>query len=213
MANVDETSWREQGKKRWLWVVTTALATLFMIRDSRGKMVAQELLGTDFLGVVISDRYSSYHWVDEKRHQYCWAHLKRDFKGMADSHNTATQKVGKRLQGCLKNLFRWWRKLKKGRLKREFFRHYVKQTLAPQVEALLREGSQCGHAAKYDGMCREILRRKERLWTFVWIEGVALCAKLDGTDRRQSIELYRATLEYTHVPNTSQVVASPPSRS
>ena len=172
VANVDETSWLEQGKKRWLWVVTTALATLFVIRDSRGKTVAQELLGEDFLGIVISDRYASYHWVDEARHQYCWAHLKRDFKGMVDSRNVATQAVGKELLMHLKNLFKWWRKVKEGRLTRDFFRGYIKNTLAPQIEALLEEGSRCGHTSKYDGMCRKILRHKECLWTFAWFEGV-----------------------------------------
>lgn len=172
VANVDETSWREQGKKRWLWVVATALATLFVIRDSRRKTVAQELLGEDFLGIVISDRYSSYHWVDEACHQYCWAHLKRDFKGMVDSRNPMTQTVGEELLQHLKNLFKWWRKVKKGRLKREFFKHYVKTTLAPRIEALLEEGSRCGHTSKYDGMCRKILRHKECLWTFAWFEGV-----------------------------------------
>lgn len=81
VAKIDETSWREQGKRRWLWVVTTALATLFVIRDSRRKTIAQELLGEDFLGIVISDRYSSYHWIDEARHQYCWAHRHRPWRG------------------------------------------------------------------------------------------------------------------------------------
>jgi len=141
-------------------------------RVSRGKTGGQELFGEGFLGIVISDGYSSYHWVDEARHQYCWAHLKRDFKGMVDSRNAATQAVGKELLIHLKNLFKWWRKIKEGRLKRDFFKHYVKNTLSPRIEALLEEGSRCGHTSKYDGMCRKILRHQECLWTFAHVDGV-----------------------------------------
>lgn len=90
---------------------------------------------------------------------------------MVDSRNPLTQAVGKELLIHLKNLFKWWRKVKTGRITRAFFRGYVEATLAPQIEALLEKGSTCGHAGKYDGMCREILRHKACLWTFAWFEG------------------------------------------
>jgi transposase len=40
-----------------------------------------------------------------------------------------------------------------------------------EVERLLEVGSQCG-AAKTEGTCCEILKRREALWTFVQVEGV-----------------------------------------
>lgn len=35
--------------------------------------------GEDFPGVVGTDRYGAYHWVDPHRRPLCWAHLTRDF--------------------------------------------------------------------------------------------------------------------------------------
>src|SRR5215813_3362017 len=36
VAHLDETSWREGGKRAWLWVTVTSLVTVFLIRMSRG---------------------------------------------------------------------------------------------------------------------------------------------------------------------------------
>jgi transposase len=171
VANVDETSWRDNGKKRWLWVLATALATIFMIRRTRGKISAQALLGKDFGGIVISDRFVSYYWIDDSRHQFCWAHLKRDFQAMEESKNAASQDVGRALIKAKKKLFKWWRRVKCGKMKRRQFQLLVEKTLAPEVRKHLKRGSDCGHH-KHDGVCREILRHFESLWTFVRLEGV-----------------------------------------
>src|SRR4051794_17547548 len=83
-AHADETSWREAGQRRWLWVVVTAVATVFTIAPSRGRGVIQGLLGAAFAGYLITDRWSAYTWVDPTRRQVCWAHLKRDFQKRVD---------------------------------------------------------------------------------------------------------------------------------
>ena len=51
---------------------------------SRSQKTAQELLGEQFQGILISDRYSAYNWVDVEQRQLCWAHLKRDLTAMAE---------------------------------------------------------------------------------------------------------------------------------
>ena len=40
-----------------------------------------------------------------------------------------------------------------------------------EVERLLEAGSRCG-VPKTEGVCREILKRRQALWTFVHLEGV-----------------------------------------
>jgi transposase len=40
-----------------------------------------------------------------------------------------------------------------------------------EVEQLLEAGSRCG-VPKTEGVCRDILKRREALWTFVHLEGV-----------------------------------------
>jgi transposase len=57
VANADETRWREQTKRCWLWAATTALVTVCLLRPRRSSAVAKELRGADFAGIVGSDRY------------------------------------------------------------------------------------------------------------------------------------------------------------
>jgi transposase len=53
--HVDETRWKESGKRCWLWVVVGTAATVFRIAASRGKQVWQGMLGDDYAGILTSD--------------------------------------------------------------------------------------------------------------------------------------------------------------
>jgi len=44
VAHVDETRWQEGKGRAWLWVVVTQVATVFLIRLSRGAQVAKEMI-------------------------------------------------------------------------------------------------------------------------------------------------------------------------
>jgi|GEM_PF-3096023 len=66
-----ETSWREGGKRAWLWVAVTSLVTAFLIRMSRGGQVVRELLGEHFSGILVTDRYSAYNWYPVRWRQLC----------------------------------------------------------------------------------------------------------------------------------------------
>jgi hypothetical protein len=41
-------------------VAVTSWVTVFAVRMSRGGLVARELLGEAFAGIVVTDRYSAY---------------------------------------------------------------------------------------------------------------------------------------------------------
>ncbi|MGD9853686.1 MAG: IS66 family transposase [Planctomycetaceae bacterium] len=73
VVNMDETGWRENGRRAWLWTVVGTAATLFAVRASRSRKVVKELLGETFAGIVGSDRYSAYSHLPDERHQFCWA--------------------------------------------------------------------------------------------------------------------------------------------
>ena len=47
-AYVDETGWLEGRARAWLWTAVTASVTVFVVRLSRIRQVAQELLGERF---------------------------------------------------------------------------------------------------------------------------------------------------------------------
>ena len=57
IANVDETSWKEAGQRRWLWVAVTTVCTLFRVAQHRSTAALQRRLGANYTGLVGSDRY------------------------------------------------------------------------------------------------------------------------------------------------------------
>ena len=83
-AGIDDTSWRENRRKAQLWVVLTAMTTVFTIAAKRSGAVAKALLGSKPNQVVTSDRHSSFEWIDPAWRQICWSHLERDFQAMID---------------------------------------------------------------------------------------------------------------------------------
>lgn len=61
--HMDETGWKEGGKKAWLWVVVAPLVTYFHLARRRTKNVAQQLLGENYDKIAICDRFSAYLWI------------------------------------------------------------------------------------------------------------------------------------------------------
>src|SRR5712692_1978638 len=169
VAHLDETSWRQGGKRAWLWVAVTSWVTIFVVRMSRGGQVARELLGEGFSGTLVTDRYSAYNWYPVRWRQLCWAHLLRDFAAMRD-RGGYSEELGDALLTQAHQMFTWWHRVREGTLKRSTFRSYM-TPLRREVERLLEAGRRCG-IPKTAGTCRDILQRREALWTFVQVEGV-----------------------------------------
>ena len=67
----DETSWRESGRAAWLWTAVAVKLSVFLIRRSRGGDVARELIGAEFKGTHVSDRWSGYEWIPIDQRQVC----------------------------------------------------------------------------------------------------------------------------------------------
>jgi transposase len=169
VAHLDETSWRQGGKRAWLWVAVTSLVTVFLVRMSRGGQVARELLGEPFSGILVTDRYSAYNWYPVRWRQVCWSHLLRDFEAMR-GRGGCSEEIGDALLAQAHQMFTWWHRVREGTLNRSTFRSYM-TPLRREVERLLDAGSRCG-VPKTDGTCRDILKRREALWTFVQVDGV-----------------------------------------
>lgn len=168
-AYLDETGWREGGQRAWLWTAVTAYVTVFVVRLSRSAKVAQELLGEQFWGWLITDRWRAYSWYPIWRRQLCWAHLLRDIEAMV-TRGGRSQEIGEALQVQARQMFHGWHRVCGGTLTHASFRTYM-QPIRWEVERLLEAGQTCG-APKTEGTCREILKRRQALWTFVRHEGV-----------------------------------------
>ena len=59
--------------KGWLWVIATRLVKVFSVELSRGQVIAKKLLGETFEGILISDRYPAYNWLNDHHRQVGWA--------------------------------------------------------------------------------------------------------------------------------------------
>ena len=117
VAHLDETSWRQAGKRAWLWVAVTSWGTVFVVRMSRGGRVARELLGETFAGILVTDRYSAYNWYPVRWRQLCWAHLLRDFEAMR-ARGSRSEELGEALLAQAHQMFTWWHRVRENTLQR-----------------------------------------------------------------------------------------------
>lgn len=100
----DETSYRVDGERWWLWTFSTEEDTLLVLRPSRGEGVVREILGEGFRGkVIVCDGHGAYPhrelgWVLQR----CWAHLLRMARHAEDE-----EPRGELLSDELRDLYRW----------------------------------------------------------------------------------------------------------
>jgi transposase len=207
VAHADETGWvegRHQGraKRAWLWVVATTRVVLFRISPSRGSAVAKSLLGEDFTGFLVTDRWSAYEWYDPGLRQLCWAHLTRDFQGFIDRGGQAGS-MGKKLMRQRHRMFKWWHQVRDGTLPRADFAQRMRQ-VEQRVGQLLRQATVCAEK-KTAGMAREILTQEKALWTFVDVPGVEPTNNFGERCIRHGV-VYRKTSFGTQSPEGSRFV-------
>ena len=82
----DETGWRVDGRKAWLWAFAGEDATVYLIASGRGYDDAKVILGEDFSGVLERDGWAPYRRFELASHQTCYAHLlRRTSEMIADS--------------------------------------------------------------------------------------------------------------------------------
>lgn len=169
VVHADETGWRHAGQGRWLWVAATALVTVFALAAGRSSAVVKGLLGEAFAGILVSDRWSAYGWLDVACRQVCWAHLARDWQGLVDRGGAAAP-LGRRGVALTRDLFRAWHRFRDGPLDRAG----LQAALGPVqdgFERLLDAGMRSADA-KAAGLCRALDRLWPALWTFVDEGGV-----------------------------------------
>ena len=82
--NVDETGWKQAGRRRWLWVLVSVASTVFPVATQRSAKALKMLLGASFQGIVTSDRFTAYLALPVERRQICWAHLKRNWVAFSE---------------------------------------------------------------------------------------------------------------------------------
>jgi transposase len=91
--NADETRWvmfaELEGKvgHRWyLWLFRSQTTVVYVLAPTRAASVPEAHFGKDAQGIIVADRYSAYKVLlknGKLRIAFCWAHVRRDFLGVA----------------------------------------------------------------------------------------------------------------------------------
>jgi transposase len=166
---MDETGWRQEQQRAWLWTVVTAELTVFRIDRSRSRAAVEALLGAEFGGIVGSDRWSAYRRFPAERRALCYAHLKRDFQALVDRGGEA-ESVGHWGLAEIERLFALWHRFRTGEFDRQELRRRL-IPLQPRLGRLLHRG-QDNRDGKAAALCRRLQKWWPALWTFARVEGV-----------------------------------------
>ena len=168
VVHVDETGWREGRHRAWLWVMVSALVTVFLIHARRSTGAARSLIG-ECEAILVTDRWSAYkHWPIEQR-QLCWAHLLREFTAFTERGGAAAR-LGRALLRDAATLFAGWHRVREGTLSRPRFWREMRP-LRRRVERRLGRGTQ-DTDGKTAATCRDLVQLQLALWTFIDVPGV-----------------------------------------
>jgi transposase len=166
----DETTWREAGRKAWLWVASTPWVAVFLIQGHRAKECAHQLLGK-IQGILVTDRMLSYKFWPMQQRQICWAHLVREFRAWAEEkQGSYPHLIGTAILSQTDTMFRLWHRVQQGTLTRATFQKRM-IPIRRKIERELKKGAHCGFL-RFGGKCRDILEHRQALWTFVHVQGV-----------------------------------------
>lgn len=166
---VDETGWKERGEKRALWGAFTDKHALLAIADSRHREVAEGLL-RGASGIVSSDRWWAYDYLDPERRQICWSHLLRDFRFHAEGLGHQKQ-FGEACLRIAERVFSAWHDFQQDGDRRRLRRRTkpLQRELRELVERAARKSAKTRHQRRF---ARNLLKVWPALWTFVEQDGV-----------------------------------------
>jgi transposase len=165
--NVDETGWKGAG--RYLWVAATHLAALFRVHRLRNRHAMEDLLGSQVLGTICTDRYGVYERVPVDQRQVCWAHLRRDFQRCVE-RGGVSEDWGRRALQIANGVHASWTAFRGGQIDRAGLQAQVAGLRAP-MHALLQEGQNSG-VKKLRHFCRNVAKVEAALWRFAEVEGI-----------------------------------------
>lgn len=102
----DETGWRVDAERGWLWVFVGDTVTVYDIRvgdGSRGAEVATGMLGADFDGILCRDGWSAYRAFKSATHQTCLGHLLKRCREMIEDSVAGQARIPHAVRRLLKD--------------------------------------------------------------------------------------------------------------
>src|SRR6202453_4569317 len=169
--NVDETGWRTNGDKRFLWAFVAARYVVYTVAATRGSEVLIRLLGAVFQGILCSDRFSAYLKYHSGKAQFCWAHLKRNLLGIVEfTKSSAVERFCRDALAEHARLFRLWHKFRSGQIDRN---QLVLRSIPIEKRIfVLAERHLDSSHREVRNLATALFEHNQRLFTFLDHEGV-----------------------------------------
>ena len=168
--HVDETGWRTRGEGRALWTTTTPEATFLRIAEHCNREQFDALIGTEYAGIVVSDRWSGFSHRDPRQRQVCWSHIQRDFRRHADGlgEQKTFGEQGLELTG---RVFAAWRSYQHEHHDRDRLTAEI-APIQTQLRQLLQQASPKSKRTRWHRrFANNLLKVWPALWTFTTADG------------------------------------------
>lgn len=155
---IDETSWFQCGKLKWLWTMTNTVVAFFMVHPNRSKEAFMALID-DWKGILVSDNYGAYvKWTNR---QACLAHYIRQAKALTEKKAPDIQTFGHSIVKELRLLCHWAKSPPTDNEWNDFYTRFV-NLLAEQEKSDTDAGK----------LSRALIREMITLWVFLEEQGV-----------------------------------------
>lgn len=121
VVGTDETGHKDAGQRGWTWCHHADDVVFFQIRHCRGSGVLKQNLGEEFEGILAADFYAanrSFINSTGTKVQWCWAHLVRDIKFIAELGFKNVTRWAQRLLEIARKMINTWRRGKDKRTRR-----------------------------------------------------------------------------------------------
>jgi transposase len=157
--HVDETSWRQGGKLKWLWTMVNKDLAYYMVHNNRSKEAFLELVD-DWKGILVSDNYRLYTgWINLR--QSCLAHYIRKAEDLSEREDESISRFGENILKELRLLCHWAKAPPSEKQWTQFYSRLI-------LLLFLFENAD-DDAGK---LARLLLREMDSLWVFLEHEGV-----------------------------------------
>ena len=181
----DETTWRNSGKRHYVWIATCNDAAVYKIDRYRNTLAFQKLIKDTCLKgqSYVSDRYSLYKNLGGK-HQFCLAHLIRDFKYFSE-RDGPDKKTGQEIEKSLSTACFIHGKYRDGKIKWKM-RNKRLDNVRRKVKYWLKKGVNNG-SEQLSGLSQRLLKEFANIFMFIKVKGMEPTNNLAERDLRKLV--------------------------
>ncbi len=180
---LDETTWRDNGKRHFVWIGSTEEAAIYQIDQRRSQGALKRLLRGNTHLAAVTDRYSAYNAIDGPR-QYCVAHLIRDFHRFSQREGEDGE-IAEKIEKELREICRIHTAGKRGEItaQKRGQRLYHRRR---GLKDFLMDGLVFG-TKDFSKLCEKLYDEEQRIWEFAKRKGMDPTNNMAERDLRKIV--------------------------